>query len=398
MANTYFKVDNGILANGDSLFQANVTVNASANVVQNLTVGGDLTVNGNIAFSNVSVSGQMLPTANGVLLGNTVRRFTLSADNINFSNSVVVANGTSINIRAGDGIIANSTSISVNASSISNGVLNIGQGGTNAATREAGLNNLLPAQNTAVINYFLRTNGTTVEWVSGAGTQGPIGYTGSKGDLGYTGSRGPIGYTGSQGTAGTNGSIGPTGYTGSAGTSGAQGPIGYTGSQGTAGTNGSTGATGFTGSAGSTGSQGPIGYTGSQGYTGSVGTFSGSYTGNMAITGNITATGDITAYFSDDRLKTKLANLDNALDKLLSLNGFIFEPNDVALDLGVEMRRDVGISAQEVQRVQPEIVVPAPIHPDYLTVKYEKLIPLIVEAIKELSDIVKSLEDKINAD
>lgn len=365
MANTNFKVDNGLLVSGEALFQANTTVNANARVANNLVVNGDLSVNGSVAFSNIAVSGQMLPTANGVLLGNTTRTFDISAGNLNLSNSVVTANGLTINIRSGSGIVANDVGISVNASSVSNGILNIAQGGTNASSRSVAVNNLLPTQNAAVASFFLRTDGTNVTWEPGTG---------------FTGSRGATGFTGSQGFTGP------------------QGVIGYTGSKGDPGTNGTNGATGFTGSIGFTGSQGVIGYTGSQGFTGSVGTFSGSYTGNMAITGNITATGDITAYFSDDRLKTKLANLDNALGKLLSLNGFIFEPNDTALNLGVEFKKDVGISAQEVQRVQPEIVVPAPISADYLTVKYEKLIPLIIEAIKELADIVKTLEDKSNAD
>ena len=377
MANTNFKVDNGLLVNGESLFQANATVNASANVVQNLRVGGDLAVVGDIAFTNMVVAGQLLPTANGILLGNTTRRFTTSADNLNFSNSIVTANGVDINIRAGSGIVANTTSISVNASSISNGLLNISQGGTNAASAGAAINNLLPAQNTAVQDYFLRTNGSAVEWVIGAGTQGPIGYTGSRGDVGYTGSRGDVGYTGSRGADGTNGATGPAGSTGATGATGERGPIGFTGSRGF------TGSTGFTGSAG---------------FTGSQGSFTGSYTGNMAITGAITATGDITAFFSDDRLKTKFGNIESALDKLRALSGFIFEPNELAQSLGYEKKREVGVSAQQVKAVLPEAIASAPIDSKYMAVKYERLIPLVIEAIKELADIVKALENKSNAD
>ena len=69
-------------------------------------------------------------------------------------------------------------------------------------------------------------------------------------------------------------------------------------------------------------------------------------------------------------------------------------PNDVAESLGYEVKKQVGVSAQEVQKVLEEAVVPAPIDDKYLTVKYEKLVPLLLEAIKELELRVKDLENK----
>jgi hypothetical protein len=56
----------------------------------------------------------------------------------------------------------------------------------------------------------------------------------------------------------------------------------------------------------------------------------------------------------------------------------------LAQSLGYEKKREVGVSAQEVQAIQPEAISPAAIDSQYLAVKYERLIPLIIEAIKEL--------------
>ena len=109
--------------------------------------------------------------------------------------------------------------------------------------------------------------------------------------------------------------------------------------------------------------------------------------------GEIRATNNITAYYSDDRLKNKLGPILNALSKVKSLNGFYYEANETAQALGYEAIREVGVSAQEVQSILPEIVVPAPISDKYLTVRYEKLIPLLVEAIKELSEEVERLKE-----
>jgi len=115
----------------------------------------------------------------------------------------------------------------------------------------------------------------------------------------------------------------------------------------------------------------------------------------LAVTGAITATGNITAYFSDDRLKTRLGSIENALDKVSALNGFYYEANETAQKLGYEAKREVGVSAQDVQAVLPEIVAPAPIDNQYLTIHYERIVPLLIEAIKELRAEVADLRSKI---
>ena len=119
-------------------------------------------------------------------------------------------------------------------------------------------------------------------------------------------------------------------------------------------------------------------------------------TAALGNVGEIRATNDIVAYYSDDRLKTRLGNIEHALDKVKSLAGFHYHANELAQSLGYEPKPEVGVSAQEVQRVFPEIVVPAPIDENYLTVKYEKLIPVLIEAIKELSEEIDAIKRKLN--
>jgi hypothetical protein len=107
-------------------------------------------------------------------------------------------------------------------------------------------------------------------------------------------------------------------------------------------------------------------------------------TAGSGTAGEIRATNNITAYYSDDRFKTNLGNIPNALDKVQSLNGFYYEANELAQSYGYEKKSEVGVSAQQVQAIMPEVVAPAPIDENYLTVRYERLVPLLIEAIKEL--------------
>ena len=117
--------------------------------------------------------------------------------------------------------------------------------------------------------------------------------------------------------------------------------------------------------------------------------------GALTVTGAITATSEITAYFSDARLKDFHGTIDNALNKVNSLNGYYFTENEVAKSLGYDNdARQVGVSAQEVLAVMPEVIGVAPIDGEYMAVRYEKLVPLLIEAIKELTAKVTELEKK----
>jgi hypothetical protein len=122
-------------------------------------------------------------------------------------------------------------------------------------------------------------------------------------------------------------------------------------------------------------------------------------------TGQLLCTNQIVAYYSDERLKTKINTIENALDKIDQLTGFLYVENDLAKSLGFNNpETQVALSAQAVQRVQPEATSLAPFDraddgtsksgENYLTVDYEKLIPLLVEGIKELRREINQLKGK----
>lgn len=113
-------------------------------------------------------------------------------------------------------------------------------------------------------------------------------------------------------------------------------------------------------------------------------------TAASGVTGEIRATNEITAYFTSDmRLKENVVPLANALDLVKDLGGYSFDwidshINERGGEDGFFVRKhDVGLIAQEVRDVLPEAV--ATRENGYLAVKYERVIPLLVEAIKELS-------------
>jgi len=126
-------------------------------------------------------------------------------------------------------------------------------------------------------------------------------------------------------------------------------------------------------------------------------------TGGTDNVGAFRATGEITAFYSDERLKNFSGNIDNALKKVMALNGYYYTENETAKSFGFNNdQQQVGVSAQQVQNVLPEAVRVAPfvrdleVTTEYLTVQYEKLVPLLIEAIKEQQKKIEELEAKIN--
>ena len=117
----------------------------------------------------------------------------------------------------------------------------------------------------------------------------------------------------------------------------------------------------------------------------------------LQSTGTILATGDIIAYYSDDRLKTKTGTIPDALSTVCGWQGFYYQANQTAQALGFEVKQEVGLSAQTVQKTAPEIVHPAPVDNQYLTIKYDRTVPYLVEAIKTLKQEVDTLKQEVTA-
>jgi hypothetical protein len=102
--------------------------------------------------------------------------------------------------------------------------------------------------------------------------------------------------------------------------------------------------------------------------------------GTLDVTGNINSNGDITAFYSsDERLKNNIRKIENALEKVEKISGVSFDWNEKSGKTG----SDYGVLAQEIEKVLPELVVTR--DTGYKAVRYEKLVSLLIEAVKELN-------------
>jgi hypothetical protein len=104
----------------------------------------------------------------------------------------------------------------------------------------------------------------------------------------------------------------------------------------------------------------------------------------MTISGGLRVSDDVVAYaISDERVKDNVQPISNALEKLEQITGVSFDWKPESGHHG----HDYGVLAQEIEKILPEVV--ATRDSGYKAVKYEKIIPLLIEAIKELSKKVK---------
>ena len=99
---------------------------------------------------------------------------------------------------------------------------------------------------------------------------------------------------------------------------------------------------------------------------------------NIANTGTITAGGDITA-FSDERLKSDIQTIDNALDKVMNMRGVSYTK---------QAEKGIGVIAQEIEKVLPEVVTDG----EYKSVAYGNIVGVLIEAIKEQQKQIDELK------
>jgi hypothetical protein len=107
-----------------------------------------------------------------------------------------------------------------------------------------------------------------------------------------------------------------------------------------------------------------------------------------ALSGSWTASGDLIAY-SDERVKTNISTIENALDKILSMRGVTYERTD-----GDDRSQKVGVIAQEIQNILPQVV-----HEQdngMLGVSYGNIVGVLIEAIKEQQKEIEVLKAKLN--
>jgi len=104
----------------------------------------------------------------------------------------------------------------------------------------------------------------------------------------------------------------------------------------------------------------------------------------VSVTGALTASGDITA-FSDERLKSDIKTIDNALDKVMNMRGVSYTK---------QAEKGIGVIAQEVEKVLPEVVTDG----EYKSVAYGNIVGVLIEAIKDLKKELDDHKQECNCD
>jgi len=138
------------------------------------------------------------------------------------------------------------------------------------------------------------------------------------------------------------------------------------------------------------------------------------FSSSATFSSSVTVFGSFNNY-SDDRLKVKSNNIPEALSKISQMNGFYYKDSDAITDIKKgkdkegnqlyqekETTQKLGVSAQELEAVLPEVISKldssvSATNTEYLAVDYTKIVPLLIEGIKELKTKVETLETKVAA-
>jgi hypothetical protein len=118
-----------------------------------------------------------------------------------------------------------------------------------------------------------------------------------------------------------------------------------------------------------------------------------------STTGRIDASNDVVAFAtSDRRLKCNIKPIENALCKVVGASGNTFDWKELTKEETQNIHgntgKDVGVIAQEIEAILPEAVTTR--DSGYKAVNYEKIVPLLIEAIKTLTLKVEDLESKMS--
>ena len=264
---------------------------------------------------------------------------------------------TSVSASGGTtGLTFSGSPVTVTGTLTLGGVLGVANGGTGQTTQAGAANAVLPSQ-TGNSGKFLTTDGTNASWATvsaGGGTVTSVAITTANG-IGVAGS--PVTTSGTISLS--LGNITPSSVT----TSGA------------INTTNTTNATSTS--------------TGAMLVSGGIGCSQDIWCNNLFAVGNVTASA------SDRRLKTNLTKIGEAVAKVQQLTGYTYNwDQPVCREAGFEFssERQVGVIAQDVQAVLPEAIAPAPANHEYMTVRYEKLVALLIEAIKEQAEEIAAIK------
>ena len=114
-----------------------------------------------------------------------------------------------------------------------------------------------------------------------------------------------------------------------------------------------------------------------------------------ASSGGFTCDGDITAFKSSDkRLKDNIIKIENPIEKIKKIGGYNFEWNKLGEEHTINKGNDVGIIAQEIEEILPEATTTR--DNGYKAVQYEKIVPLLIECIKEQQNMIENLQSQID--